>query len=320
MRSTRSTPTGSPPGVTHGDTNSLHPWDSFDRSAVVVANDVFWTIANQLAHPTGAAVHVTPLSEPVRIPTPEDIVQSLEIGNEAERRARESLRLIDWRPVYELRDRILDGGRRVFASLLDGLAGFGVDTRDPLALLVATRRLGAASIEELYGAGEPDPSYPRGFRPIAETDTLRRLTQRRKEVLDRLAAGRPDLRGVKVVAASSDVHEYGLYVLVSVLRELGAEVVDLGTSVDYDLIAEAASETAADAIGLSTYNGGALSLGKALMAELGRRGIDAPLFIGGRLTEDFGSRKSVDVTEDLIRLGARPCADVEQMLHGLQRS
>lgn len=309
-----------PPGVTHGDTNSLNPWDSFDKSAVVVANDVFFTIANQLVHPTGSAVHVTPLSEPIRIPTPEDIVQSLEIGNEAERRARASLQLIDWRPVYALRDRILEGGRRVFASLLEGLAGFGVDTNDPLALLVATRRLGAATIEELFGAGEPDPSFPRGFRPVVETDTLRRLVRRRKDVLDRLEGARPDLRGMTIVAASSDIHEYGLYVLVSVLRELGANVVDLGTSVDNDMIAEAASETAAHAIGLSTYNGGALSLGRALLGELRRRGIEAPLFIGGRLTEDLGPRKSVDVTDDLAHLGAFPCADVEQMLEAFQRS
>jgi methylmalonyl-CoA mutase cobalamin-binding subunit len=309
-----------PPSLTHGDTNSLNPWDSFDRSAVTVANDVFFTIANQLAHPTGAAVHATPLSEPLRIPTPEDIIQSLEIGNEAERRARESMRLIDWRPVYELRDRIVEGGRRVFASLMEGLAAFGVDARDPLQLLVATRRLGAARIEELYGAGEPDSAYPRGFRPIAETDTLKRLVRRLKEELATVAPLSSDLRGIRVLAASSDVHEYGLYVLVSVLRELGAEVIDLGTSVDNDLITQAASETAADAIALSTYNGGALTLGRSLLDSLSAREIPSVVFIGGRLTEDLGDQKSVDVAPDLARLGAVPCASVEEMVRRLPQS
>jgi methylmalonyl-CoA mutase cobalamin-binding subunit len=305
-----------PPSLVHGDTNSLRPEDSFDRSAATVATDVFFTVARELTFPTGAAVHATPLSEPVRIPTPEDIVQSLEIGNEAERRARESLALIDWRPAQELASRIKSGGERVFIRLLEGLTSFGVDSRDPLQLLVATRRLGAARIEELYGVGEPDDSYPRGFVPIAETDTFRRLVAHRREVLDALDAkgSRPSLRGIKVIAASGDVHEYGLYILVAVLRELGADVVDLGTSVDPAIAVQAAAETAADAVAFSTYNGMALSIGQELRSELERRQLPTHLFIGGRLTEDLNGAKSVDVTPHLTRLGAVPCARVEEMV------
>jgi methylmalonyl-CoA mutase cobalamin-binding subunit len=310
-----------PPSLVHGDTNSLRPDDSVDRSSATVATDVFFTVARELTFPTGAAVHATPLSEPVRIPTPEDIVQSLEIGNEAERRARASLGLIDWRPALELADRIVAGGQRVFALLLEGLASFGVDTRDPLQLLVATRRLGAARIEELYGAGEPDRSYPRGFRPIAETDTYRRSVEHLRNVLDALTenGSRPDLRGIRIVAASGDIHEYGLYVLVNVLRELGAEVVDLGTSVDPELLVQAASEAASDGVALSTYNGMALSLGREVEEALRRRRLPAQFFIGGRLTEDIGSEKSVDVSGELERVGAIPCLSVEDMVYRLKR-
>ena len=311
-----------PPSLVHGDTNSLRPQDSFDRSATTVGSDVFFTIARELAFPTGAAVHATPLSEPIRIPTPEDIIQSLEIANEAERRARASLSLIDWRPAQKLSQAILDGGRRVFGSLLEGLASFGVDCRDPLQLLVATRRLGAANIESLYGAGEPDSSYPRGFRPIAETDTFRRAAVYEREVLDSLAAAgtRPDLRGIRVVAGSGDIHEYGLHLVVSVLRALGADVVDVGTNIDADLLVQAAAETAADAVALSTYNGMALSLGRELQDALRRRGLPAQLYVGGRLTEDVDGAKSVDVSDELARLGVVPCGRVEDMVERLLRS
>jgi methylmalonyl-CoA mutase cobalamin-binding subunit len=309
-----------PPSLVHGDTNSLRPDDSFDRSAATVATDVFFTVARELTFPTGAAVHATPLSEPLRIPTPEDIVQSLEIGNEAERRARASLALIDWRPAQELASRIKAGGELVFRRLLEGLQALGVDRRDPLQLLLATRRLGAARIEELYGAGEPDSAYPRGFVPIAETDTLRRLRKQREDVLAALRrdGALPDLRGLNVVAASGDVHEYGLYVVVSVLRELGAAVVDLGTSVDTELVAQAAAEAAADAVAFSTYNGMALSVGRDLREALSSRGLPAPLYIGGRLTEDVNGAKSVDVASDLERVGAIPCDRVEDMVANLR--
>ena len=309
-----------PPSLVHGDTNSLDPSYSLDRHAANVTSDVFFTVANQLAHPTGAAVHATPVTEPIRIPTADDIVQSLELANEAERRARESLSLVDWRPVHALRDRILEGGRRVYAGMLAGLARLGVDVDDPMQLLIATKRLGAARIEELWGAGEPDSSFPRGFKPVARTDTLARALARRQDVLDSVrAAGRDiDLRGLTVVAASSDIHEYGLHVVVAVLESLGCAVVDLGTSVDNDIIAAAAAETAADAVALSTYNGAALRVSEDLVARLERRALRTAVFVGGRLTQDFGPSKSVDVSDRISALGAWPCQSVPQMVHQLR--
>ena len=310
-----------PPSLVHGDTNSLDPSFSLDRHAVIVTADVFFTIANELAHPTGAAVHATPLTEPVRIPTVEDILQSLEIANEAERRARAALPMIDWRPVDETAQRILDGGRRVYARMLRGLESLGVDITDPLQLLVATRRLGAVRLEELYGAGEPDDSFPRGFRPIVATDTLHRAVQRREEVMTEVRHAAPDLwlDGMRIVAASGDIHEYGLHVVVHALGELGCEVIALGTSVDPEIIAAAAAETAADAIALSTYNGVALSLVEDLTSRLRARELSVSVFVGGRLIQDLGAEKSVDVTDRLAALGATPCQTVGDMMRALDR-
>jgi methylmalonyl-CoA mutase cobalamin-binding subunit len=308
-----------PPSLVHGDTNSLDASYSLDRNAAIITTDIFFTIACQLAHPTGAAVHPTPLTEPSRIPTVEDIVQSLEIGNEAERRARQAVQLIDWRPVYALRDTILAGGRAVYRNMLDGLELLGVDVRDPLQLLVATKRLGAVAIERAFGAGDEDSSYPRGRRPVVPTDTFRRAVARRQKVLDslRLMVPRPRLSGLRVVTASGDIHEYGLYVVVGVLDELGCEVIDLGTSVDNEAIAAAAAESAADAIALSTYNGFAASLTGDLMQRLRQRGIRPVVYVGGRLTEDIGMAKSVDVSAKITEAGAIPCASVEQMINDL---
>jgi methylmalonyl-CoA mutase cobalamin-binding subunit len=103
-------------------------------------------------------------------------------------------------------------------------------------------------------------------------------------------------------------------VLVSVLRDLGASVVDLGTSVDPELVIQAAAETAANAVAFSTYNGMALSVGRELRTAMQSRGLAAPLFIGGRLTEDLDGAKSVDVSPELEQLGAIPCTGVEEMV------
>ena len=308
-----------PPSLVHGDTNSLDPSYSLDRHAAIVTSDVFFTIANELAHPTGAAVHATPTTEPIRIPTVEDIVQSLELANEAERQARRALPMIDWAPVYALRDQIIAGAKQAYANMLEGLTELGIDIDDPLQLLVATRRLGAERIEGLWGAGPVDPEYPRGRAPVVATNTLSRATERERETLARIAAEQPgvDLEGLTVVAGSSDIHEYGLHLVVAVLRKFGAEVVDLGSSVDNDLVAAAAAETAADAIGLSTYNGSALSVAEDLTEHLRDRGLDTEVFIGGRLIQDLGAVKSVDVSDRIRDIGVHPCSSVEEMLEAL---
>jgi methylmalonyl-CoA mutase cobalamin-binding subunit len=309
-----------PPSFTHGDTNSFGVEDDYTRNAVIVATDVMYTVARELKHPTGAAIHATPVSEATRIPTVDELVESLVIANEAERRVRACQAIVDWRPIYELRDQIVAGGRRVFDNILRGLASIGVDENDPLQLLLATRRLGASRIEQLFGAGLPDNSYPRGFKPVVASDTLLRLLTRRDDVLREIgdAGGAPDLSGITVVAASGDIHEYGLFVLTEVLGHCGARVVDLGTSVTTPELAQVAVETDAEALALSTYNGMALSLGQQLLGELERRRVRPVVFMGGRLNEDLAGQPAADVRKELRAAGVVPCDSVQEMVLGLR--
>lgn len=310
-----------PPSFTHGDTNSFGTEEDFDRNAVIVSTDVMYTIARELKHPTGGAVHATPVSEASRIPTVEELIESLVIVNEAEQRARACPAIVDWGPIYAMRDRIVAGGRRVFENILGGLAEIGVDTEDPLQLMLATRRLGAPAIEELFHAGEPDPSYPRGFAPVEPTDTLVRLMDAKDAVLGGLRHdGRlPDLRGIKIVAASSDVHEYGLFVLTEALSACGATVTSLGTSVNSPEIAKVSVETAADAVAVSTYNGMALSLGRQIRDALADQGVRPLIFLGGRLNEDLEHAEAVDVRPMLRDEGINPCDSVAEMTEQLRR-
>ena len=312
--------TRTPPSFTHGDTNSFGVEEDFDRNAVIAATDVMYTVARELKHPTGAAVHATPVSEASRIPTIEELIESLVIANEAEARARACPGIVEWEPIYEMRDRIVAGGERVFRNLLDGLAEIGVDIEDPLQLLLATRRLGASTIEELFNAGEPDSGYPRGFKPVEPSDTLDRLMRAKERALRNLRqdGSLPDLSGIQVVAASSDVHEYGLFVLVEALEACGARVIPLGTSVLTAEIAKVAVETAADAVAVSTYNGMALSLGRQLQEELGSRGVRPSIFLGGRLNEDLEDGEATDVRPMLRDAGIVPCDSVEDMARGLR--
>ncbi|HUZ36016.1 MAG TPA: cobalamin-dependent protein [Streptosporangiaceae bacterium] len=310
---------GVPPSFTHGDTNSFSPDGDFDRNAAIVFNDVYYTALRELSFPSGGALHATPVSEALRIPTEDELVQSLVIASEAVNRARSTISLMDWRPVLELRDTILAGGKRFFAKLMAGLQALGVDTADPLQLILATRRIGGSRMEELFGVGEPDSSYPRGFTPVVPTDTVRRLMSNVNVVLrDLRERGAPDLSGLRVVTASGDIHEYGLFVVSKVLSDLGAKVVDLGTSMSSPDIAKVAVETAADVVAVSTYNGMALSLGRQLLDELHRRNVAPAVYLGGRLNEDLEGESSADVSAQLEQLGITACPTLQVMVQGLR--
>lgn len=313
-------PDGTPSALTHGDTNSFRPEDSFDRNAALLAIDAYHSAQRELTHPTGASLHVTPVSEAIRIPTIDDLVQSLTIGAEAVARARAAPGAIDWRPVYELRDRMLDGGRIVYERMHKGLAELGVDMRDPLQILLATTRLGAVKLEELFGAGEPDETYPRGRRPLVISEVLRRLFAWRDEVLTdvRERGGLPKLEAMRIVVASGDIHEYGLFVVCDLLERCGATVINAGTSVPPSEIAKVAREADAEAVAVGTYNGMALGLGTELAKELRRRDLTPQVFLGGRLTEERDGENSVDVREELRERGLHTCETIGEMIAGIR--
>jgi methylmalonyl-CoA mutase cobalamin-binding subunit len=187
-------------------------------------------------------------------------------------------------------------------------------------VLVVIKRLGAPKCEELFGAGQPDDAYPRGRRPVLETDLVHQTMAERARLLDflRSSAG-ARLGGLRLVLASTDVHEFAKFLLDAALGEAGARVIDAGVNRDPEDIVSAAVESAADAIVITTHNGVARSFAQVLRTELGRARLqDTPVYMGGVLNEDIeGSEIPVDVRADLVQLGVQPLATVEELISSL---
>ncbi|MBS7650446.1 MAG: cobalamin-dependent protein [Candidatus Bathyarchaeia archaeon] len=78
-----------------------------------------------------------------------------------------------------------------------------------------------------------------------------------------------------------DVHDRGLKVVASALRDAGMEVIYLGASRFQDEIVKAAEEEDVDIIGISSMEGMHHVKIPELMRELRRRGIHAPVVCGG---------------------------------------
>jgi methylmalonyl-CoA mutase cobalamin-binding domain/chain len=126
--------------------------------------------------------------------------------------------------------------------------------------------------------------------------------------------------GLRACIATTDVHEYGKILVETVLRELGIEIVDGGTSTDPNDLAKLVHDQQVDFIALSSYNGVALQFVSDLKSEMGELNLDVPVFVGGKLNrvaDGSNSSLPVDVAGELADAGAIVCANVESLLDRL---
>jgi methylmalonyl-CoA mutase cobalamin-binding domain/chain len=277
----------------------------------------------QHVEPTGHALNPVPVTEALRIPEIDEIVDAHLFANRLALRSGGFETLVDPARADEMADRLVDGGWRFKQRVLEGLAEAGIDTEDPFELLLALRRLGARRLEALWGPGEAQEGAPRGRVPVVKATTVAALESQGEGVVaaleetDRKEIGRAHLTAC---VTSTDVHEYGKILVEAVLGQLGVEVVDAGVSADPEEVAERACGSASDLVAVSTYSGIALRYLTELKEAMDRLGCDMPIFVGGKLNEvPEGSPSSLpeDVTRQLEELGAVVCLRVEDMLRRL---
>jgi methylmalonyl-CoA mutase cobalamin-binding domain/chain len=277
-------------------------------------------VVAQRIEPTGHALNPVPVTEALRIPEIDEIVDAQLFANRLALRSGGFETLFDVERASAMVGRLVEGGRCFKRRVLEGLTEAGIDTEDPFELLLALRRLGARRLEALWGPGEPQEGAARGRVPVVKATTVAALESQGEgvvaalEVTHREEIGRAHLTAC---VTSTDVHEYGKILVEAVLGRLGVEVVDAGVSTDPEEVAERACGAAADLVAVSTYSGIALRYLTELKEALERVGCVMPIFVGGKLNEvPEGSPSSLpeDVTRQLEELGAVVCLRVEDML------
>lgn len=266
---------------------------------------------------TGHAVNPVPVTENLRIPDVDEILDAQTFAARLADHAAGHAGLVDRRRIDAIADKLVQGGRRFAETALAGLAGRGVDTRDPAALMLAIRRMGAKRMEALWGQGAPGAGRRASLVPADWAEELDRMAA---DWVARTGPREDAFGALRVIVGTTDVHEHGAYLVSRALEGLKATVVDAGVALDAEVLVQRACEAQADVIAISTYNGIALGYTRAVMAELKRRGLDLPVLIGGKLNEipaNSNSDLPADVTADIARAGAVPCANLDDMLAAL---
>ena len=298
----------------HGNTTAYT--EDLDANFGVLSLDVLYTMLAQLHTASATPVLPIPVTEAIRIPSWEEIVQAHTVARRIANDAERLMEAINWPAIEALSARLIEGGRRFYDNLMNGFGDLGVDLEDPMQLLLLIRRLGATELESRFGAGELPTADTETYQPVVPTDTFQDFLERRARVHETfLTAESESLPSGRPIVGSTDIHEYALILLVDALEALGLAPIVAGTSVDPDEFADLALEANATAILISTHNGMALTYAQALLRAMTMRGLDIPIAMGGTINQDVeGLATPVDVTDDLEELGVRVCRDVTDVL------
>jgi methylmalonyl-CoA mutase cobalamin-binding subunit len=303
-------------------TNTTHYSTDTTRNFGVLTLDALHLMLVDRRLRAGAAIMPVPVTEAVRVPSPDEIVDVQTVARDVASRIDDVYPLVNWADCDAQAESLQQLGSKFFDNVMSGLDHIGIDLADPLQLLLAVRRMGARTIEQLFGVGTPsdDPALD-GYQPVLPTDTLRDFLDERSRVRSRV---RPEgwrlTESHSVIVGSSDVHEMGLRVVVDAVEQLGIKAVVAGVGVDPEELADLAVEREATALLVSTHNGMALAYAEALMTALSQRNARPQVIFGGRLNQDRpGNEMPVDVTVELQALGIDTCTDAAELAAIIKR-
>jgi methylmalonyl-CoA mutase cobalamin-binding subunit len=295
----------------YGDTISLT--HNFPHNWGVMGEYLLWDILAQLECPTGHALHPVPITETVRIPTAAEIADSHTFARQVEAAAHRMRPWVDFGPARAFSQEVVSAGREIFDRAIGGLKDAGVDVANPVQLLYVLKQLGPADFESLFGLGEWDPSTRRR-RPLVPTDIYQQSLQTIEQYLPHFSTGKIKalMTDRRLLLASTDVHEHAVYVLEALLRESGAEIINLGAEQNPIDVVRAVQSNQVDAILISTHNGMALEYARRLRAELRDRQLDVPVLMGGVLNQKIEDQAlPVDVRAELHQLGFHTSAQLD---------
>jgi len=280
----------------YGDTISFT--GDFDKNRALTAEYLLWDILIQMHSPSGHAVLPLPVTEAIRIPSADEIIEAQCFGRQVEQTARRMYPHVDFTAAQAFADRVCKEGKVIFDNALAGLKDSGVDLRNPLQLLYVLKKMGPQLFEQLFTESEADltdmfllsQQVVEDYRPLFESDELK-----------------DKVKGKRFLLASTDVHEHAIGALAQLLSEAGAEVVNLGAEQAPEQIINHLQNDSVDAVLLSTHNGMALDYARMLQSRLQENKLELPILMGGVLNQKMeGEILPVPVVNELKAMGFHP--------------
>lgn len=274
----------------------------------------------QMISPSGHAITPIPVTEAIRVPSVDEIIDAHNTVDMAIESAAYYKEYIDVQKIEAEADILATCGNIFFERVINGLDDQNIDINHPGEVLAALKAIGVEQLETNFGVGKKDSMAMRGRIPVRPTSIVKEIDRQQDKIMNGITElSKHPLKGVNVIVAATDVHEFSKQICKNVLTEAGAQVFDLGSNVAVEELGEMVIETESKAVLISTYNGIAYSFAKEMVKRFKKLGIDIPIIMGGRLNEIIdGSDLPVDVTDKLKNMGINADNDIDKIVGCLE--
>lgn len=310
------------PGVNYVYSNAIDHWDHDIEAnyGISLQEYLMLILANKKYH-IGCRIETIPITEKIAVPTPEAIANMQAAAQRLEEKAGQWERMMDFSWCEEMRDLLIEKGTQFFNNILKGLQEAGLDTKDPLQMLMILRRIDAIKMEKIFHPSIRE-NADGAFTPYVPTTMGQQCQEIQdgivQEMLDAGYSGK--LSGKRIVVVSADAHYYGSFVVCNVLSALGADVVNGGVDFDTVDVLDLAEEEDPDYVCISVHNGQALDFAKQLMELSRERPKQYPVFMGGKLNGILpGATEPTDVSYLVGEMGVTACQSLQAMVDYLAK-
>ena len=277
------------------------------RNYGALSSFVMADIIGQMKYPTGHAVCAIPVTEAIRVPSAEEIIDAQHTVDMMIEKAPYYARFIDFNRVED-EARLLNAcGNVFFERVMNGLDDLGIDITHAGQVMAALKAIGTEQLEMNFGVGKKDELAMRGRVPVYPTNIIQDITKTQDEVMGRMVGlDKAPLTGVNIVIGATDIHVFGKEVIKKILKVAGANVFDLGDATSAEEFADTLVETESKILVVSTYNGMAYGFATEMVKTLKERKMDdVKIIMGGRLNDVMPGKGDlpVDVTAELAEMG-----------------
>lgn len=287
----------------------------YDRNFGALSSFVSGDAIGQRHCPSGHAVTAIPVTEAVRIPSADEIIQAHMTVDMMIEKSRYYEKYINWIQIEADKNLLVACGKIFFERVMNGLSDLGVDIEHPGEILGALKAIGPEQLEENFGVGQADKYAMRHRIPVRPADIVSTIQNKQNIISKKIKNIDESLSGCRVIVGSTDVHEFGKEIVKNILLKAGATVFDLGASVPVSEIVDTVIESGSNVVTLSTFNGIALSFAKELLEAFKEKNLQVHLIMGGLLNEVKDEQGlPEDVTEELTSLGVNCDNKVELLI------
>lgn len=305
----------------NGSTNMQ--WDQdIEGNYGFAAQEMLLEILAEKKYKMSLGINPVSITEKIAVPTLEELLNIYLCGKRVEEKAEEWLPLVDFGPLEKLKDTMVTEAKIYFDNAMKAFVQAGIDVEDPLEMLLMLKKFAPQRLESAFHSSTADGMHTEVL-PHCPTVLGRQTMEIKEEIVQELKSrGRMgSLKGKKVVVASGDAHAYGLMLVDGVLRDMGADVVNIGVDMDAADVLDAADENNTVFVGVSCHNGQALDYGRLLKELAEERGKRYAMFMGGKLNTILpGETEPADVSGMLADMGIQAENDMKATVEWISRT